>query len=175
MWNKVKKKLMKEYMEFQNNQYKSKRLNIFLLDLNNKKIIENIFNWYNNKENKKFLHYIPFNDLNSFQYYLNNFVQGDSLYFIATLQNEMTEDVVCCCRLFGTSLAWTCNPMYRNCGYMTEMLETIVSNMPLNSYKANIDIDNIASQKVAEKIGFIKQPIRQFLPNAIRYQYIYKK
>jgi RimJ/RimL family protein N-acetyltransferase len=68
-----------------------------------------------------------------------------------------------------------CNPKYRNKGYTTKMIKYILNLLPFETIIANIDSKNIPSQRVAEKCGFIKDPIRRFHSDRIIYKYVYTK
>jgi RimJ/RimL family protein N-acetyltransferase len=70
-------------------------------------------------------------------------------------------------------LAWACNPSYRGNGYTSEAVSAVIKELNLQHATARIESDNIASQMVAEKVGFVRSPIRQFNNNKIIYEYIY--
>lgn len=104
---------------------------------------------------------------------ISNILHSNAQIFYYTAINS--QDIICCCWLFNNQMSWMCNPKYRNCGYMTTLLQKVLDMLSIDKIEANIDSKNIASQRVAEKCGFIKEPIRKFYTDKIMYKYVYTK
>ena len=141
----------------------TERLAINLLDYDSVDI-HDMFTWH---EDKEILRY-----LRSGSYMLETDFKQSMMkknIFIAKLKNDNNQ-VVCYCRV-GNTFTWVCNPKYRGNGYTAEMLSAIINTFGLRNIIARIDSRNIASQKVAEKVGFIRVSLPH---NQNMYEYIYK-
>ena len=148
------------------NNIETERLAISLLDCDNIADIHDMFIWHNDNEMIKYLHSDVYNTESSFRCSL----LGGKNIFIAKLKDG-GDQVVCYCRV-GHSVIYACNPKYRGNGYTAEMLSAIINTLGLRNVIARIDCRNIASQKVAEKAGFVRIPLTQ---NQTMYEYIHRK
>lgn len=134
-----------------------------------------MFEWHTDKAIQTYLHIGPFNQEYDFRlFYVKAINRGQKVY-VARLNSSPIDEIICCCRIVGDSFIWMCNPKYRGNGYTAEMLSALLKELSLYQAVARIDSRNIASQRVAEKTGFVRSPIRQFSDNKIIYEYIYQK
>jgi RimJ/RimL family protein N-acetyltransferase len=138
-----------------------------------------MYTWHNNDiDIQKYLHIGPYNCEYDFRLYFVNSINSNQKIFIAKLkQPDENNSVVCWCRInknTNTFTAWVCNPKYRNMGYTSEMVEAILNDLNIEKTSARIDSRNIASQKVAEKSGFIYTAVYPST-NRCMNEYVYKK
>lgn len=144
------------------NIVETERLIITLLDCNSSDIC-NMFSWCNDADIQKYLH-IPCKSECQFRLYFVNRINHNQKIFIAKLKQPNDDNsVICWCRInpIGkVSIMWICHPNYRNKGYITEMVKAILDSLSIGEISAFINSKNIASQKVAEKLGFIPTSTR---------------
>lgn len=150
----------------------TKRLSISLLDCDGDDI-HDIFLWHDDVEIKKYLHMGLLKSEYDFRRYFINMMKRGQKIYIAKLKNTSNNDVICCYRIVANNFSiWFCNPKYRGNGYTPEMVSAIINTLNLHNATAHIDSKNIASQRVAEKVGFTLVDIR---PNSKGHTQIYVK
>lgn len=158
------------------NKIETERLTISPLDCNSEDV-HDMFIWHNDAEIQKYLPPKPFKLEYDFRLSMVNCINRGQKIYIAKLKESVDNVVVCCCHLKeNTFVQWYCNPKYRNNGYVTEMISAIIDALRLDRATAiAIDMRNVASQRVAEKAGFVRTDVRSVSATKTIYEYTYKK
>ena len=129
--------------------------------------IKQICGWVKDIDIKSYLYLSPPQILNILQTFQQN------LQTFCSIDEE--QNVVCVCWICNNQISYMCNPQCRKQNYATITVQQVLKNCSNHYVEAHIDSRNLASQRVAEKCGFIKDPIRIFYPDRIMYKYIYIK
>lgn len=146
----------------------TQKLLITNYNIEDEEVTKALFLWGEDKESENYLHW---NKQNNFNLFVASRIM-DLQYgkaFIAR-QKENINNIVAYCRISNPNtvlinkqwiltptILWITNPLLRRQGLTTEFLSAVLEYLNLPICCVVIDNKNIASQKLAEKLGFIYQ------------------
>jgi RimJ/RimL family protein N-acetyltransferase len=151
----------------------SNRLSIIPLDCTSPDV-HNMFTWHNDAEMQKYLRIGPYESEQDFAQWCVRVSKAPQKVFVSKLKNDSQSEVVCCCRVVGDCIMWFSNPKYRGCGYTSETVLAVIEALALPEMRTQIDSCNVASQKIAEKAGFVYVSTRYIGADKLIYQYVRK-
>lgn len=140
------------------------RLVIKTLDSFNPFILQQIYNWNSWNTNL-----FPWDEVQQQKKWCEAHNGYSCLNYIALLRNDPNQVIGQYKILNGYSFLMI-NPKYMNQGYGTEIVSNVIQNASIATIRASINAQNIASQKVFLKSGFIPK----IITNTIHI-YEYKK
>lgn len=114
----------------------------------------NMLEWHENADIRAYFSWRSYKTQNDFQDFIEKRIKNGYKVFVAKFESG-TKEVVCYCFVYNNIFSWLCNPKYRGNGYTAEMVSFVFDKLGLEKAVAHIDKTNKASQRVADKAGFI--------------------
>lgn len=114
----------------------------------------NMLEWHENADVRAYFSWRSYKTEYDFRNFIEQRINHGYKVFVGKFEQN-TEEVICYCFVINNTFSWLCNPKYRGNGYTAEMVNFVFDELGLEKAIAHIDKTNKASQRVAEKAGFI--------------------
>lgn len=114
----------------------------------------NMLEWHENADIRAYFSWRSYKTEYDFRSFIEQRINHGYKVFVGKFEQN-TEEVICYCFVINNIFSWLCNPKYRGNGYTVEIVNFVFDELGLEKAVAHIDKTNKASQRVAEKAGFI--------------------